>query len=132
MHGGPIGFDYLPWTLLSSTSEATLFTKAEISTLSAEIPGDTSSNIWRFVSEDGDQGFPGRLTVEVLVGLIKGSDEKIALESSEESDLGSIVIVYRAKVEGKNGEKVVTPINLTQVSSSPRTLCTKPVNLLRL
>lgn len=36
------------------------------------------------------------------------------LDGDLESDLGSIVIVYRAKLDEGNN-KVVTPINLTQV-----------------
>lgn len=92
-----------------------MFTKSELDTVAAEFPSEASSNIWRLVSEDGDQGFPGKLTVEVLVGLKEASDKGA---SSESVPLGSVVIVYRAKVEGKNGEKVVTPVNLTQVCPS--------------
>lgn len=102
------------WTLLDSFSQSTLFTKSELDTIATDIPGETSKNMWRLVSEDGDQGFPGRLTVEVLIGLKESP--KQAVVKDEEVDLGSIVVIYRAKVEGKNGEKVVTPINLTQVS----------------
>ena len=116
LHGGLHGFDSLPLVLLSSPSEATLFTKAEITTLATQIPGESSSSIWRLVSEDGDQGFPGRLTVEVLVALKEGSVSKKAGSAEEELALGSIIIVYRAKVDEKNGKPVVTPINLTQVS----------------
>lgn len=115
LHGGPKGFDSFPFTLLGSASESTLFTKSELDTVAAEFPSEASSNIWRLVSEDGDQGFPGKLTVEVLVGLKEASDKGA---SSESVPLGSVVIVYRAKVEGKNGEKVVTPVNLTQVCPS--------------
>ena len=113
LHGGARGFDSLPLLLLSSPSESTLFTKAELITLATQIPGESSSSIWRLISEDGDQGFPGRLTVEVLVALKEGGSRKA---EGDELALGSIIIVYRAKVEGKNGKPVVTPINLTQVS----------------
>lgn len=115
LHGGPTGFDSLPFALLKSADQSTLFTKAELETITKEIPGETSSSLWKLVSEDEDQGFPGRLTVEIFVGL-KGGSEKDQSTNDEDLNLGSIIIVYRAKVEGKNGEKVVTPINLTQVS----------------
>jgi aldose 1-epimerase len=57
--------------------------------------------------------------VEALVALVRpGSYYEIhdnyAPHEASESDLGSIVIVYRAKLdEGEN--KVVTPVNLAQV-----------------
>ena len=117
LHGGVRGFDSLTSTLLSSPSEATLFTKAELATLATQIPGESGSSIWRLVSEDGDQGFPGRLTVEVLIAIAEGSGRKKLEGGEEEWALGSIVVVYRAKVEEKNGKPVVTPINLTQVRS---------------
>jgi aldose 1-epimerase len=116
LHGGLRGFDSLPLVLLSSPSESTLFTKAELTTLATQIPGESSSSIWRLVSEDGDQGYPGRLTVEVLVALQEASGGKSEEGGGEELALGSIVIVYRAKVDKKDGKPVVTPINLTQVS----------------
>ncbi|KIM80392.1 hypothetical protein PILCRDRAFT_822524 [Piloderma croceum F 1598] len=114
LHGGAQGFDSLPLTLLSSSSESTLFTKAELISLATHIPGESSSSIWRLVSEDGDQGFPGQLTVEVLVALKEGSGSKRVEGDWEELALGSIIIVYRARVQGKNCKPVVTPINLTQ------------------
>jgi aldose 1-epimerase len=110
------GFDSLPLTLLSSSSESTLFTKAELTSLATQIPGESSSSIWRLTSEDGDQGFPGQLTVEVLVALKEGSRSKRVEADREELALGSIIVVYRAKVQGKNNKPVVTPINLTQVN----------------
>jgi len=116
LHGGAQGFDSLPFTLLSSPSESTLFTKAELITLATQIPGESSSSIWRLVSEDGDQGFPGQLTVEVLVALKEGSGSKRVEGDREELALGSIIVVYRAKVQGKNYKPIITPINLTQVS----------------
>ena len=112
LHGGPKGFDSMIWTHLDSFSQSTLFTKSELDTIVTEIPGETSKSMWRLVSENGDQGFPGKLTVEVLIGL-KESPKQTAKET--ELKLGSIVVVYRAKVEGENGDMVVTPINLTQV-----------------
>jgi aldose 1-epimerase len=54
--------------------------------------------------------------VEVLVALKEGSGSKRVEDDREEVALGSIIVVYRAKVQGKNYKSVVTPINLTQVS----------------
>ena len=115
LHGGPKGFDSLIWTLLESFSQSSLFTKSELDTIVTEIPGETSKSMWRLVSEDGDQGFPGRLTVEVLIGLKESPQQT---EKEAELKLGSIVVIYRARVEGKSGERVVTPINLAQVCIS--------------
>ena len=57
--------------------------------------------MFRLKSPDGDQGYPGELTVEVLFALL-GPDA--------EGSLGSLLYVYRAKVD-----KGLTPVNLTQV-----------------
>lgn len=115
LHGGPQGFDSMIWTHLDSFSQSTLFTKSELDTIVTEIPGEASKSMWTLVSESGDQGFPGRLTVEVLIGLQESPKQTV---QETELKLGSIVVVYRAKVEGENGERVVTPINLTQVCIS--------------
>ncbi|KAH7926069.1 galactose mutarotase-like protein [Leucogyrophana mollusca] len=112
LHGGPKGFDFGIWEQLSSLSDATLFTAAEIQTISSKSPGDSSAAIFRLVSEDGDQGYTGTLLMEVLVALLPPGEKKTA---SAERDLGSIVIVYRAKLQDvPDGKKQVTPINLTQ------------------
>ncbi|KAF9058964.1 galactose mutarotase-like protein [Rhodocollybia butyracea] len=114
LHGGPTGFDSLPWELLTPTSPPQLFTPAELAHLPPLSP-PTSYAIFRLVSPDGDQGFPGELTTEVLVALVPPSEEERQyLEPGEQSagaewDLGSVVYVYRAKVD-----KGVTPVNLTQ------------------
>ena len=64
--------------------------------------------VFSLVSESGDQGFPGKLLVEVLVSLV---DPKGPQTSQPELNLGAVVIVYRAKLLD---EATVTPINLTQ------------------
>jgi aldose 1-epimerase len=71
--------------------------------------------LFKHVSAEGDQGFPGEMTVEVLVGLTEPSPAQVT-GPQEEYDLGSLFVVYRAKVAGKDDKKIVSPINLTQVS----------------
>ncbi|KAF9041128.1 galactose mutarotase-like protein [Hymenopellis radicata] len=96
LHGGPVGYDSLPWEQLSTPP--TLFSKAELSHF------HDSHAVFRLISPDGDQGYPGTLTMEVLVALLPPKPT-----SSTTSDMGSLIYVYRAKVD-----KDVTPINLTQ------------------
>ncbi|KAK0446130.1 galactose mutarotase-like domain-containing protein [Armillaria borealis] len=105
LHGGPIGFDSLPWTLLSADTPPTLFSKAEL----GHFPGDENGShaIFRLVSPSGDQGYPGELTIEVLISLL--APEPQVIEAGNEFSLGSLVYVYRARVN-----KGVTPVNLTQ------------------
>lgn len=77
-----------------------------------ESGGQGSAVVFRRVSEDGEEGYPGRLLVEALYALVPPKGDQI---SREEQNLGCLVIVYRARLvdEGK-----VTPINLTQVRAS--------------
>lgn len=56
------------------------------------------------ISPDGEEGFPGTLRVEFLVGL--------QAATGNAASLGSVVLVYRARLE-EQGK--VTPINMTQV-----------------
>lgn len=99
----------MEWDVLEPSS-ATLFSDSEKSSMSS-IP---SSAIFRLTSEDGDQGFPGKLLVEVLVGLLNPGQTKF-VTPKDEYPLGSIIFVYRAKLVTE-GQKVVSPVNLTQVS----------------
>ena len=106
LHGGPIGFDALPWAQLSRDIPPELFSSTELARIHA-LP-EESYAIFRLKSPSGDQGFPGGLAVEVLITLVAPEKTRPMAENS----LGSIALVYRAKLKD---EKVVTPINLTQV-----------------
>ncbi|THH04870.1 hypothetical protein EW145_g5208 [Phellinidium pouzarii] len=105
LHGGPKGFDDVDWEVVHP-SQATLFSDEE----KVSIGSIPSTVVFRYTSPDGDQGFPGTLLTEVLVGLLNPGQAGID-SAKGEYHLGSILFVYRAKLleEGK-----VTPINLTQ------------------
>ncbi|KAH8092568.1 galactose mutarotase-like protein [Cristinia sonorae] len=110
LHGGRVGFDYVEWTPLLDPSESQLFTDAEKSHLNGS--DGVVGVIFKRISEDGEEGYPGRLLVETLVSLVEPSGPQAeSVKTGSELKLGSVVIVYRAKLldEGK-----VTPINLTQ------------------
>ena len=102
----------MPWSLLTSESPATLFTTAEL----AHFKHSTAHAIFRLVSPDGDQGYPGKLVVEALVALITPEEQNVATPKPETS-VGSIVLVYRAKLD-EGDKELVTPVNLTQVRLS--------------
>jgi aldose 1-epimerase len=85
-----------------------LFSSAELARIHA-LP-EPSYAVFRLKSPSGDQGFPGALAVEALIALVSPEKTRPMAEYS----LGSIVLVYRAKLEDT---KVVTPVNLTQVGS---------------
>lgn len=110
LHGGIKGFDQYPWEPLVDPSTAELFTPAELATIQTRLP---TSIIFKRISEDGEEGYPGRLLIETLVGLAQpeGPANPTA-DGKKEWNLGSVLIVYRAKLLD---EKKVTPINLTQV-----------------
>lgn len=102
----------MAFDVLDAPDLLTLFSEKEKDELKK---GETSSfALFSYTSPDGDQGFPGSLYIEVLVGLTPPSEDKV-LSANDETALGSVYIVYRAKVVGTNGEKVVTPVNITQV-----------------
>ncbi|KAH8835004.1 galactose mutarotase-like domain-containing protein [Flagelloscypha sp. PMI_526] len=111
LHGGPQGFDSNVWTVLSKEDPPTLFSKTEL----ASIPTEEGSHaFFRLISEDGDQGFPGKLQTEVLALVLPPGSQTVTSTSSpdkSETTIGSIVFVYRAKLLSPN---TVTPINLTQ------------------
>ncbi|KAG6832745.1 hypothetical protein H0H87_000594 [Tephrocybe sp. NHM501043] len=112
-----------PWKQLSPEDPPTLFTEAELSSLSSP---STSYAVFRLISPDGDEGYQGKLVTEALVALIgPGEQDRKSRASADaqaatpEYDLGSIVLTYRAKLDEER--KVVTPVNLTQVSRDFRT-----------
>ena len=90
-------------------SESKLFNDKE----KQSIGSSPAFAIFRLVSPDGDQGYPGTLLVEVLVGLLNPGQTTITTPK-DEYGLGSIFFVYRAKIINE-GKKIVTPVNLTQV-----------------
>ena len=108
LHGGPVGFDDVDWEVLHP-SQATLFSEEEKVSL-ATIP---SAAVFTHTSKDGDQGFPGTLRTEVLVGLLNPNQTTVAVQKGEYA-LGSVIFLYRAKLLDED-KKVVTPMNLTQV-----------------
>ncbi|KAK7006229.1 galactose mutarotase-like protein [Favolaschia claudopus] len=120
LHGGPTGFDAVPWKLLTPEDPPKLFNAKELSHIPQLASSPPSSHaIFRLVSPDGDQGFPGKLIVEVLIAVVEpGDQERIyrkpgEVADNQEYDLGSVVFVYRAKLD-EGSKKLVTPINLTQ------------------
>jgi aldose 1-epimerase len=114
LHGGPTGFDSIPWTLLSLENPPKLFSKAELTRLHALQA--SSYSLFRLESPSGDQGFPGSLSIEACIALIGPENPPTPADKSDFDDpgytLGSIIIIYRAKLE--EGSKTVTPVNLTQ------------------
>ena len=113
LHGGREGFDARLWAPLAHPSAATLLTPAELAWLEREAPGQSAA-VFARTSEDGEEGYPGRLRTEVLVALVPPRGK--AVEESGAWCLGSLVVLYRAKLEE---EDKVTPINLTQVRIYP-------------
>lgn len=104
--------------MLPPEDPSILFSAAEIVNIAPS--GPSSYGIFRLLSKDGDQGYPGTLLVEALIALVEPGNQQQTRQQAEAGDtsasydLGRIVLVYRAKL--KTGEKkVVTPINLTQV-----------------
>ncbi|KAI0044026.1 galactose mutarotase-like protein [Auriscalpium vulgare] len=124
LHGGPAGFDAAAFEpvpldalapgaagapVTAASPPGALFTEAELGTLQTLLPQGAGA-LFRHVSEDGDQGFPGTLLVEVVVGLLPPNGPATG---EGEVHLGSVVFIYRAKLVD-DGPKIVTPINLTQ------------------
>ncbi|CAL1717421.1 unnamed protein product [Somion occarium] len=107
LHGGKSGFDSRDFEPLLDLGAVRLFTNKEKASI-AEKYDNGAAMIFRRVSEDGEEGFPGKLLLEVLVALVEPHGPQI---EKLELSLGSIVIVYRAKLLDENK---VTPINLTQ------------------
>ncbi|KIJ51518.1 hypothetical protein M422DRAFT_26924 [Sphaerobolus stellatus SS14] len=105
LHGGPDGFDNRDWKTID-VSDVTLFSAKE-----KEAVAKLSSNaFFRLISEDGDQGFPGKLLTEVLFAVSPGTTQAAV---TDEVHVGSLYVIYRAKLLSE-GKREVTPINLTQ------------------
>ncbi|KAF9534010.1 galactose mutarotase-like domain-containing protein [Crepidotus variabilis] len=113
LHGGPKGFDAVPWTLLTEKDALQLFSKAEAARIRAQ--PESSFAVFRLESPSGDQGYPGSLIVEVLVALISPDHQQKISENTPQNEVdnrvGSLALVYRAKLREANA---VTPVNLTQ------------------
>ncbi|KAF7771706.1 hypothetical protein Agabi119p4_6017 [Agaricus bisporus var. burnettii] len=105
LHGGPTGFDSVVWTVLGTEEKPLLFSNTEIERIHA-LPAKTFA-LFRLISPDGDQGYPGELLTEVLMALVPSTSGHSSI-----TKLGHVVIAYRSKLaDGKAG---VTPVNLTQ------------------
>ena len=117
LHGGVKGFDQYLWEPLLDPSASQLFTPAELATIQTRAP---TSIIFQRISEDGEEGFPGKLLIEALIGLALPEGAPNQTVAGKERNLGSVIITYRAKLLDENK---VTPINLTQVGpcSTPST-----------
>ena len=109
LHGGPGGFDNQFWQPILDVRQSTLFSPEEIAYVESELPGQCVV-VFARTSPDGEEGYPGTLRVETLVALVPPKGK--AVEESGASCLGSVVIIYRAKLLDKDK---VTPVNLTQV-----------------
>ncbi|THH27229.1 hypothetical protein EUX98_g6965 [Antrodiella citrinella] len=110
LHGGPVGFDSLQWSPLLDPSHSILFSDAE--KLHLQGGAGVVGVIFNRISEDGEEGYPGRILVEALVSLLNPSGPQVQnAHEGGELHLGSVVIVYRAKLLDEGN---VTPINLTQ------------------
>ncbi len=94
------------WEALTMDEIPELFSKAELENVHS-FP-EKSYQFFRLISLDGDQGYPGELLTEVLMTLISGSNRGAM------KGIGDLLIVYRSKLNGPR--KVVTPVNLTQVT----------------
>ncbi|GJJ08334.1 hypothetical protein Clacol_002545 [Clathrus columnatus] len=107
LHGGVEGFDTRDWKKIA-ISEATLFSEKE----KKDIAGLPDNALFTHISEDGDQGFPGQLLIEVLFAVSPGNSSHPQLLEKAVT-VGSFYIVYRARL--LEGDKnLITPVNLTQ------------------
>jgi len=99
---------------LSQGDPPNLFSAAELSHLTPSGSTVSSYAFFRLISPSGDQGFLGKLVTEALIALIGPIKAQDSVNAAADDSVGSIVIVYRAKLD-EGATKVVTPINLTQV-----------------
>lgn len=71
LHGGTMGFDKVLWEVISVTS------------------GPSASVTLRYVSRDGDQGYPGTLTVDAVYSL--DEDNRLTIEYRATTDRATVV-----------------------------------------
>jgi aldose 1-epimerase len=88
LHGGKQGFDKVAWTVVKSTP---------------------SSVTLRYVSPDGDQGYPGKLTVDATYAL--EGDGKLAIEYSASTDKPTIVNLSNHTYWNLSGEGAGTAMD---------------------
>jgi aldose 1-epimerase len=88
------------WDVIPLES-STLYSEAERRALETALP-EPQRAVFRLVSPDGEGGFPGEVTTDVVMGVVAGEGKEA---------VGAVVIIYRAALS-KGG--IETPINLTQ------------------
>lgn len=108
LHGGPNALDTVLFEQIKPEASV-LFGPAELAALKAT---EYSSTIFTATMPDGHNGYPGAVRVETLIALVDPAQVP-EISAPQHVDLGSILIVYRARLAEPNQ---ITPINLTQVS----------------
>ncbi|MET0289327.1 MAG: aldose epimerase family protein [Pseudoxanthomonas sp.] len=88
LHGGKQGFDKVLWTVVTSKPNSVTL---------------------RYVSPDGDQGFPGKLTVDATYAL--EGDGKLAIEYSAKTDKPTIVNLSNHTYWNLSGEGAGTAMD---------------------
>ncbi|KAN0065530.1 hypothetical protein ACQY0O_001367 [Thecaphora frezii] len=125
LHGGPAGqslnpldsieqrgpFDRAIWQHLDVSDSQLFYDAGYTSSPNADAPA--SSAIFAIESPHGDNGYPGRLRVEVLVAILPSltDDQHEQRQRKLGDSVGSFLIRYRAKILD---DVAVTPLNLTQ------------------
>jgi aldose 1-epimerase len=109
LHGGPSALDTVLFETIKPANSI-LFNAAELHDLKLT---DYSNALFTATTPDGSNGFPGTLRIEVLIALVNPF-ELPAVSPGKYADLGSALIVYRARLMESG---TITPINLTQASA---------------
>lgn len=84
LHGGPLGYDKRLWTVEKVTD------------------GPTASVVMRYVSADGEEGYPGKLTVTATYSL--DEDNALTVEYSATTDRPTIVNITNHSFFNLGGE----------------------------
>jgi len=84
LHGGTMGFDKVLWDVVSVT------------------PGKTASATLRYVSKDGDQGYPGTMTVDAIYSL--DDKDELTIEYRATTDRATIVNITNHAYWNLSGE----------------------------